>query len=71
MRIERETLPANARGDQVMTTRTALFALLAMWGVGLGGAMPLRADDAVSGETKTAASAGPTTPDSGLTNRVC
>ena len=53
-----------------MTTKTALFALLAVWGVGLGGTMPLRADDTVSEETKTEASAGPTTPDTGLTNRV-
>lgn len=53
-----------------MTTRTALFALLAVWGVGLGGAMPLRAEDAASEETKTEASAGPATSDTGLTNRV-
>ncbi len=39
-----------------MTSKAALFALLAMWGVGLGSALPARADDApesASSETKT------------------
>jgi len=53
-----------------MTTRTALFALLAVWGVGLGGAMPLRADESVSEDTKSEATSHTTGPASGLINRV-
>jgi hypothetical protein len=42
-----------------MTSKTALFALLAVWGVGLSGAMPALADEAKldGASTETAASA--------------
>lgn len=33
-----------------MTTRAALFALLALWGVGTTGALPVRADDLAAGD---------------------
>ena len=51
-----------------MTSRTALFALLAMWGVGFGGALPLRAEDLASEDSAKEAKAD--APDHGLTNRV-
>lgn len=52
-----------------MTSRTALFALLAMWGVGLGGALPARADD-MQPETASETRADAGTPTHGLVNRV-
>ena len=52
-----------------MTSKTALFALLAMWGVGLGGSMPARAEEAaVDDAVKVAAEAGKTAPE--FTDRV-
>jgi len=51
-----------------MTSRTALFALLAMWGVGFGGTLPLRAEDLASEDSAKEAKAD--APDQGLTNRV-
>ena len=53
-----------------MTSRTALFALLAMWGVGLGGTLPLRAEDLASEDSAREAKTETGLPDHGLTNRV-
>ena len=53
-----------------MTSRTALFALLAVWGVGLGGALPLRAEDLASEDSAREAKTETGLPDRGLTNRV-
>jgi hypothetical protein len=53
-----------------MTSRTALFALLAMWGVGLGGTLPLRAEDLASEDSAREAKTEAGLPDHGLTNRV-
>ena len=53
-----------------MTSRTALFALLAVWGVGLGGALPLRAEDLASEDSVREAKTETGLPDRGLTNRV-
>ena len=52
-----------------MTSKTALFALLAIWGVGLGGPLPVRAEDMVEGAAAEA-KATPGLPTTGLTNRV-
>jgi|SRR6185437_4938297 hypothetical protein len=53
-----------------MTSKAALFALLALWGVGVGGALPARADessaDNTASEARTQAPVGP----AGLVNRV-
>lgn len=50
-------------------TKTALFALLALWGVGLGSALPARAEDqADSSAAEIKATADPAIP--GLVNRV-
>ncbi|MDR3471539.1 MAG: hypothetical protein P4M09_07590 [Devosia sp.] len=53
-----------------MTSKAALFALLAMWGVGLGGALPARAEDLTSDEvaTELAADSGAVSP--GFADRV-
>lgn len=53
-----------------MTSRTALFALLAVWGVGLGSGLPARAEDTALDDavTKIAAEPGAVVPS--LTNRV-
>lgn len=53
-----------------MTSKAALFALLAVWGVGLGGALPTRADDAIpeGAATETKTDCGTTAP--GLVNRL-
>ena len=53
-----------------MTSRTALFALLAVWGVGLGGALPLRAEDLASEDSARESKTETGLPDRGLTNRV-
>jgi hypothetical protein len=53
-----------------MTSRTALFALLAIWGVGLSGAtLPARADDTVESATAELSKDQVARPD-GFTNRV-
>ena len=53
-----------------MTSRTALFALLAMWGVGFGGAtLPARADDAPT-DSAAEAKAESSLPAAEFTNRV-
>jgi hypothetical protein len=50
-------------------TKTALFALLALWGVGLGSALPARAEDQTdSSAAEIKATAGAAIP--GLVNRV-
>lgn len=53
-----------------MTSRAALFALLALWGVGVGGSLPARAEDppgdSARSETRAHAAIGP----AGLVNRV-
>src|SRR5690606_3675735 len=54
------------QGDCTMTTRTALFALLAMWGVGTCVTLPTLAEEAASEDQAEADS--PTRRD--LTNRV-
>ncbi|HVW91852.1 MAG TPA: hypothetical protein VHB74_04525 [Devosia sp.] len=53
-----------------MTSKAALFALLAVWGVGLGGTLPARADDAMpeGPVTETKTDCGTTAP--GLVNRL-
>jgi hypothetical protein len=53
-----------------MTSKAALFALLAVWGVGLGSGLPARADDAIpEGQmTETKTDCGNTVP--GLVNRL-
>jgi hypothetical protein len=51
-----------------MTTRTALFALLAVWGVGVAPSMPSFAEDSVSDSTAESTEQGPHRP--GLTDRV-
>lgn len=48
-----------------MTTRTALFALLAAWGVGTGTTLPAQAEDSPTETTSEASKSG-----SGLTDRV-
>ena len=53
-----------------MTSRTALFALLALWGVGIGGSLPLRAEDLASEDSAREAKAETGLPTHGLTNRV-
>lgn len=53
-----------------MTSRTALFALLAIWGVGLGGALPVRAEDMASEDSAKEAKSETGAPAAGLTNRV-
>ena len=53
-----------------MTSRTALFALLAIWGVGLGGALPVRAEDMAAEDSAKEAKSETGTPAAGLTNRV-
>jgi hypothetical protein len=52
-----------------MTSRTALFALLAMWGVGFGGSLPVRAEENPSGTTSESRSEAGSAP-AGFTNRV-
>lgn len=52
-----------------MTSKTALFALLAVWGVGLSGALPARAEDATDGPAAEI-SRDPGAAPTGLTNRV-
>jgi hypothetical protein len=52
-----------------MTSKTALFALLAIWGVGLGGGMPARAEENVEGAATEIRSADNLTP-TGLVDRV-
>lgn len=53
-----------------MTSRTALFALLAIWGVGFSSPLPVRAEDMASEDTTTETSSEAGMPASGLTNRV-
>jgi len=53
-----------------MTSRTALFALLALWGVGLGGSLPARADDLRTDGAASEAKADPGAVAPGLVNRV-
>jgi hypothetical protein len=52
-----------------MTSKTALFALLALWGVGLGGALPARADEAIGDSTSEAKTETSMATD-GFVNRV-
>lgn len=53
-----------------MTTRTALFALLAMWGVGLSGTTPLRADELTPDDVMPSPSIDASLPEANLINRV-
>ena len=52
-----------------MTSKAALFALLAVWGVGLTGALPVRAEDTAEGPAAEV-SRDPGAVPSGFTNRV-
>jgi hypothetical protein len=55
--------------EPAMTTKTALFALLAVWGVGTGAGLPAFADESASDESASASPAqGPHRP--GFTDRV-
>lgn len=54
-----------------MTTKAALFALLALWGVGVGGTLPARADDGATDSSAQEAKAEPGAPrEPELVNRV-
>ena len=53
-----------------MTSKAALFALLAMWGVGFGGVLPTRADDSTADSSPSETKAEPAVPDAGFVNRV-
>lgn len=53
-----------------MTSKAALFALLTIWGVGLGAALPVRAEDMSSEESTAEAKAQPGVPSTDFTNRV-
>lgn len=53
-----------------MTSKAALFALLALWGVGVGSALPARADDAAADNTPAEARTGPAIGPAGLVNRI-
>jgi hypothetical protein len=53
-----------------MTSKTALFALLAIWGVGFGGALPARADDSIAEGSASEAKAGASIAADGFVNRV-
>jgi hypothetical protein len=53
-----------------MTSKTALFALLALWGVGLGGALPARAEDTATEGTASEAKTETTLAVPGFVNRV-
>ena len=53
-----------------MTSKAALFALLTIWGVGLGTALPVRAEDMSSEESTAEAKASPGLPATDFTNRV-
>jgi hypothetical protein len=53
-----------------MTSKAALFALLALWGVGAGSALPARADEAAADNTPTEARTGPIAGPAGLVNRI-
>jgi hypothetical protein len=51
-----------------MTTKAALFALLALWGV--GSSLPARAEDVTADDPAKTAQTEPSSAESGLTNRV-
>jgi hypothetical protein len=53
-----------------MTSKAALFALLALWGVGAGSALPARADDTAADNTPAEARTGLTVGPAGLVNRI-
>jgi hypothetical protein len=53
-----------------MTSKAALFALLAMWGVGLGGGLPARADDLATDDAVTEVAASSGEVPAGFVNRV-
>jgi hypothetical protein len=58
------------QGEAAMTSKAALFALMAIWGVGLGGAtLPARADE-LAPDTAAEAKALADTPAEGFVNRV-
>jgi hypothetical protein len=57
-------------GSKAMTSKAALFALLALWGVGAGSALPARADDAAPDSTPAEARTGPVVGPAGLVNRI-
>jgi hypothetical protein len=51
-------------------TKTALLALLAIWGVGLGTSLPARAEDALAEGSASEAKMGAAQPADGFVNRV-
>jgi hypothetical protein len=53
-----------------MTSKAALFALLALWGVGAGSALPARADEAAAEAAPAKTRAGTTVGPAGLVNRI-
>ena len=53
-----------------MTSKAALFALLALWGVGAGSVLPARADEAAAEATPAKTRAGTDIGPAGLVNRV-
>ena len=53
-----------------MTSKAALFALLAVWGIGLGGSLPARAEDPASDPAPAELSNEAGMAPAGLTNRV-
>jgi hypothetical protein len=53
-----------------MTSKAALFALLALWGVGAGTTLPARADEAAADNTPAKARTGPIIGPAGLVNRI-
>jgi len=53
-----------------MTSKAALFALFAMWGVGLGTALPVRAEDMAKEDPATEADKPSSMASSDFTNRV-
>jgi hypothetical protein len=53
-----------------MTSKAALFALLALWGVGFGGALPSRADDGISDNSSSEAKTETGMAADGFVNRV-
>ena len=53
-----------------MTSKAALFALLALWGVGAGSALPARADEAAADNAPAEARTGSAIGPAGLVNRI-
>jgi hypothetical protein len=53
-----------------MTSKAALFALLALWGVGAGSALPARADESPADSTASEARTETTFGPAGFVNRV-